>query len=33
MSAADLENVKLSEQTSLAIYFFEIRGKMPAGDL
>ncbi len=27
MSAADLENVKLSEQTSLAIYFFEIRGQ------
>ena len=27
MSAADLENVKLSEQSSLAIYFFEIRGQ------
>ena len=27
MSAADLENVKLSEQASLAIYFFEIRGQ------
>ena len=27
MSAADLENVKLSEQSSLAMYFFEIRGQ------
>ena len=27
MSAADLENEKLTEQASLAVFFFEIRGQ------
>jgi NodT family efflux transporter outer membrane factor (OMF) lipoprotein len=27
MSAADLENVRLTEQSSLAVYYFEIRGQ------